>query len=239
MILFWLLICALLSLALLFVVRPLFSNNRYALLGSASASVQPERGKVYISLFFVVLIPLTTLSLYFHWGHSDLLREYYQQKSQERRTQEFLTHYKTPEALIRKLQTVLKDHPDSAKGWYLLGRLYMNNNQMDQAVSALQKANQLKPESTEIQMHLLTGLFYQNHEKLNEQASVLFKSLQEKNLYTEVLLNFKGLDAFHRQHYSEAIQAWETLLKLIPPNSATAKAVLSAIAVAQKHQSFK
>lgn len=54
------------------------------------------------------------------------------------------------QGIISRIQLQLKNHPDDAKGWFILGKLYLANQDYAHATSALQKAHQLAPHDQEI-----------------------------------------------------------------------------------------
>jgi len=82
------------------------------------------------SILSVIFIFLFSLGLYQFVGNAEGYREYlYVSKINQ---------------LITELQTHLQADPNSSKGWYLLGKLYLSQNRIHEANAAFAKAQALE-----------------------------------------------------------------------------------------------
>jgi len=79
-----------------------------------------------LAILLLILLSASSLGLYHYWGDSQGLLALYQQQSRQDLVTEFLEEYDTPDQIIAVLKGRLQQEPDSAKGWYLLGRLYIS-----------------------------------------------------------------------------------------------------------------
>lgn len=55
------------------------------------------------------------------------------------------------EGLITKVNAKVKENPNDAQGWYILGKLYLMKQDLPNARKALEKAHQLKPADGQIE----------------------------------------------------------------------------------------
>lgn len=93
--------------------------------------------KSRIGLGILLLVLLITLAggMYWQLGASKQLAE--------------LNKLEKIDQLIVQLKRHLENNPDG-HGWYLLGRLYLNKHQLQEALAAFIRANQLSPNKPEI-----------------------------------------------------------------------------------------
>lgn len=97
------------------------------IIASAFVIKKPINKSVIISVIFIFLF---SLGLYQFVGNPEGYREYlYVSKINQ---------------LITELQAHLQVDPNSSKGWYLLGKLYLSQNRITEANAAFAKAEALK-----------------------------------------------------------------------------------------------
>lgn len=186
-------------------------------------------------IFFVIAMPIASIILYLQWGDSQQLNQYYTQLKNAKLVQKELAEYKNPQQLINRMLAILQQHPNSAKGWYLLGRLYLNQNQFDSAVKAFAKANQLQPNEPMIMQQYAESLFFANKNSLPAEAKQLLLAVLVKVPNDPDAINLLAIDAYNKQDYQTAINYWERLINDFDPTSPNGKALLQAIASAQKN----
>lgn len=54
------------------------------------------------------------------------------------------------DAIITRMEKTLAAHPNDAKGWFILGKLYLSKQQYQAALDAFTKAHKLAPDDTDI-----------------------------------------------------------------------------------------
>ncbi len=209
---------------------------QYALLGDVKdigkISHQPQLPKS--ALLLLLLMPLIVMPLYQHWGSSQQLAETYRQQRMRPQLEKLLAELKTPEQVIARLQQRLQQQPNSAKGWYLLGRLYYVNQNFAAAKQALAHSYRLDPLDSNVATHYAQALFLADDKQLSQHAHQVIDQVLARQANNPVLINLLALDAFQHKHYQQAIAAWRKLLALLPADSATRTEVESAIGKAQQ-----
>jgi len=211
----WLLICFLILLLL-----------------ALSVAIYPLR-KSRMALFLTpVLIVLVGLS-YWHWGAWPEWVNHLEANDKQQRIQTMLKSIRDPAELIAKLKSTLRKQPNSARGWYLLGRLYVSQNQWQQANKAFERAYTLQPDDEQITVNYAQNLWQLNHQTFDNTSRVLLNSVLQRNANQPDALAMLAMDAYQLHHYQQAIDYWQRLLKLASPQSEEAQAIRKAIAKAQ------
>lgn len=140
-----------------------------------------------------------------------------------------LARYKTADGIIEKLKSRLKDDPASAKGWYLLGKIYLNQGQFANARDALSKAMTLAPNKEAIQVHYLLSLWECQKRHFDETSRRLLAKLLKSSPKEPNTLVLAAREALERGNQKAAIRYWQTLLTLVPPDSQEARFLQKAI----------
>lgn len=222
MLLFWIIIALMLVLALIFVLWPLFHIN------------EPQPKSLSLSITLLLLLPLVSITLYYHWGHSQQLARYYSEKQHNKAVQAELKKFKSPQQLINKMQQVLAKKPNSAKGWFLLGKLYSSLNNYQAAEQSYAKANSLSPHNISYMLAYAQANFFANNKHLSPKAKEYTHYILQKQPQNPAALNLLALNHFSAGEYQAAIGLWEKLLPLFPPQTRSGKVIMGAIHQAQQ-----
>lgn len=188
-------------------------------------------------LICLALIPLLFMVLslsYWRWGAWPLWQNHLHVLAKQEKIQALLARVKSPADMAEKLKARLADTPESSRGWYLLGRLYASQNQWSAARDAFAKASQLNPQDELATINYGQSLWQLNHQRFDEEIRSIFKALLEKNPQQPDALAMLAMDAFAEKNYPKAIDYWQQLLKLAPPQSEEAQMIRKAIAKAQQ-----
>lgn len=196
--------------------------------------VSPLKRRFMASLLLVPVIFALAFSGYYYWGAFPRWQEYIQHQKKQQQAEVLLQSVKSPQELIDKLRAKLDDSPKSAKGWYLLGRLYSSQAQQKEAVAAFAKAYQFNPDNEQYAVNYAHSLWQLHHRQFTAQITGIFSDILKKNPNQPDALAMLAMDAYTSQAYEEAIAYWQRLLKLAPPQSEEAQAIRKAIAKAQK-----
>jgi len=137
------------------------------------------------------------------------------------------------EKMITALAAKLEKHPEDLKGWAILARSYAVLGRSEDAEKAYEHAGsfvdtdpQLLADYADVAVNNAHGNFSGKPQALINQAL----KLDPNNL---MALWLAGSAAFSNQHYRSAIQYWERLLVLLPPESDDVKVIRSSIAQAR------
>lgn len=194
----------------------------------------PLRRHVLFCTLFIPFIMLMEFGAYSSWGGFRLWQQHVQEQRAKDQALKVLKTVKSPQELIEKLKLRLEKNPDSAKGWYLLGRLYSSQQQQTEAVKAFAKAHQLQPTDEQFTVNYAHSLWIANHQQFNPKIKGLFNRLLENNPNQPDALAMLAMDAYSSQNYETAISYWQRLLKLVPRDSEESKALQKAIEKAHK-----
>lgn len=180
-----------------------------------------------------VMIVLTGLA-YWHWGAGLEWTHYLQEGIRQQRAQSLMkTMHDDPAELIAKLKATVEKQPASARGWYLLGRLYVSQNQWQQANDAFATAHQLQPNDEQITVNYAQNLWQLNNQQFDGTIRTLLNDVLKHNASQPDALAMLAMDAYACHEYQRAIDYWQALLKQVSPQSEEAMAIRKAIAKAQ------
>lgn len=188
-------------------------------------------------LLLLLLTPALFISLsigYFYWGGFTQWKHYLHRTDSQKLASKMLESIKSPDELIDKLKAKLDDNPQSAKGWYLLGRLYSSQNQNQKAVEAFAKAHKLKPQDEQFTVNYAHSLWQMNNQQFNEEIIGIFNRLLQDNPNQADALAMLAMNAFMSHAYEDAIGFWQRLLRMAPEQSEESQAIRRAIAKAQE-----
>ena len=116
----------------------------------------------YLAKVIIITFPLLVLAAYWFFGGSNQLEQFWNWQHQETQVQQEMVKLKSPQELIDRLRDHLQQAPQSTEGWYLLGKLYLDQQQYADAETALNKAYQLQPNAGEIVVTLAKAEFLQS-----------------------------------------------------------------------------
>ncbi|OGV44417.1 MAG: hypothetical protein A3F46_06380 [Legionellales bacterium RIFCSPHIGHO2_12_FULL_42_9] len=172
--------------------------------------------------------------LYGQWGGWVSWQHHQVKQVKSKQMQAILKQFKSTEVLIEKLKQKLDDTPGSAKGWYLLGRLYVSQNDWRAAHDSFQKAIKLAPSQERYRTNDVYVEWMINQRQFNAEIRKNLQSLLQKNPKQPDVLALLAMDAYQQNDYQQAIRYWQALLALAPADSESAKALRRAIARAQR-----
>ncbi|MDD5578231.1 MAG: c-type cytochrome biogenesis protein CcmI [Methylobacter sp.] len=181
------------------------------------------RWVVYV---LVLAIPLMTGSLYFTLGN-------YQAVSHSAEMAAGNSATPGPEEVIKMVAGLverLKNQPDDAQGWLMLGRSYKYLEQYPQAVEAFANAYRLLGDQAEVMLLYADALAYANDKNLvGKPAELVFKALalEPENVNG---LWLGGMAKVQEGDVSAGLKLWRKLVALLPPESDARKETQSLIA---------
>lgn len=182
----------------------------------------------------VVFIPVLSGLLYYFWGGYDRVQQAALVQQRMAEMGDDLKGKASREKLIHEFEAHLEQNPESAKGWYLLGKLYLHDQRTEEAVKALQKSYKLNPVEVDTQVALAQALFIQHDNTLNPQAHALLVEVLKKAPDSTVALTLLGTDAYNKHQYNQALSYFERLLPYYSAESEDGAKLLEIIAQAQK-----
>lgn len=116
------------------------------------------------------------------------------------------------------LRTSLQQNDGDLHDWLMLGRIGMVLNNRDTAIQAFQRALQLAPNNSEIRLNYAEVLTRSSDAQDNREAQTLLEAMLKQDPDNVRILSLAAFNAFGQQQYPRAIEAWQTLLTLLPPD---------------------
>ncbi|WP_447747522.1 c-type cytochrome biogenesis protein CcmI [Pseudomonas nicosulfuronedens] len=170
-------------------------------------------------LVAALVLPLLALGLYLHWGASDKVEL----------AREFATAPKSMEEMTSRLERALKAQPDSAEGWYFLGRTYMTQNRAADAAKAFEEAARLSGRQPEVLGQWAQALYFAGDKALSPQVRDLADEALKKDPQEVTTLGLLGIAAFEDEKYADAIDYWGRLVAVLPQDDPSRDAIAGGI----------
>lgn len=177
-----------------------------------------------VPLVAALLVPLLGYGLYLHWGASDKLEL----------AREFAQQPKTIEEMTARLEQAVKAQPDSAEGWFFLGRTYMAQNRPAEAAQAFERAVNIAGRQPELLGQWAQALYFAGDKQWTGQMQALTDEALKGDPEELTSLGLLGIAAFEGGRFKEAIGYWERLVASLPPEDPSRAAIQSGIARARQ-----
>ena len=205
------------------------------LLLALAIAVYPLRHGLWRSLPASLLaLVVFTLPAYYMWGGWTDWLEHEHAMLRQQEAKAMLATVSSPQELIDRLRARLDDSPASARGWYLLGRLYSGQKQWQPARDAYAKSLQLDAENVAAALGYVETLWQLNSQQYNDDIRQRLNAILKKHPDQPDALSMLAMDAYEQKQYEQAITYWRQILALVPAQSDEAKALRKAIAKAQE-----
>jgi cytochrome c-type biogenesis protein CcmH len=120
------------------------------------------------------------------------------------------------ETMTEKLAARLKEQPDDADGWAMLGRSYAVLGRHDQAAPAFKQAMVLRPDDAAVLADYADALAVVNGRNLEGEPSRLIDRALKIDPNNLKALALAGSAAFYRKDYAGALRYWEKMAQLAP-----------------------
>jgi cytochrome c-type biogenesis protein CcmH len=138
------------------------------------------------------------------------------------------------EKAIAGLAAKLKEQPNDAQGWALLGRAYAATNRADEARDAFKEAHEHAPDDPDVAVEYAQALALAAPDhKLQGESRALLEGVIAKDAKNQRALWLLGISDYQNADYASAIARWKTLLPLLQPDSDVARSVRNEIADAE------
>ena len=138
------------------------------------------------------------------------------------------------ENAIAGLAAKLKQEPNDAQGWALLGRAYAATNRADEARDAFKQAHEHAPDDADVAVEYAQALALAAPDhKLQGESRALLEGVIAKDAKNQRALWLLGISDYQNEDYISAIARWKVLLPLLQPDSDVARSVRNEIADAE------
>jgi cytochrome c-type biogenesis protein CcmH len=123
----------------------------------------------------------------------------------------------------------LRDNPDDASGWKLLGRAYASMERFPEAADAYAKAAVRTPRDAQLLTDLAEALAMARGRSLEGEPEKLLARALELEPANLKALALAGTAAFTRRDYRAAQAHWEKMLPLVPAESEEGRSIQASI----------
>jgi cytochrome c-type biogenesis protein CcmH len=193
----------------------------------AEAVTGARRGRA-APIAVAVLIPVAAVLLYLRFGTPEGL--HVTQHAPGDVSSMTAEHF---QEMTEKLAARMREKPDDAEGWMMLGRAYRALERFQEAADALRKAVALNPGNADLLADLAEALALRNGRTLAGEPTKLLDRALKLDPDNDKVLALSGSAAFERKDYKAAIRHWEALLKRPKVSGELAQALSAGIAEAR------
>jgi len=131
------------------------------------------------------------------------------------------------------IRSSLQQDPQNLNDWMILGRIGMVLNNVTTATQAFQHALQLAPTNEEVRLSYAEVLTRSGDAEDNREGGALLQEMQQQDGSNLRILALLAFNAWEQQHYAQAIDAWQTMLPLLPAGDARVEKITHSIAQAK------
>ena len=202
-----------------------------AILGIIETKPQRPVSAFYAALAVALLLPAGAIVLYRQVGEPRALDPAALLAPAE---QSPADHGPDMQAAIAKLADKLKQNPDDAQGWALLGRAYKAMQRFDESRDALKHAHDLTPNDADITVEYAEALALASPDRrIGGEPRELLDQALKADPQNQRGLWLSGIAESQAGNYDAAIAIWNRLLPLLPKDSDLAASIQKQIAQAQ------
>jgi cytochrome c-type biogenesis protein CcmH len=197
---------------------------------SGRVLIENPRADTWIFAAVLIFIPVAAILLYLKWGASKALEESYAIS----RTAAAISSSADKgqlDQVTQKFLNYLNLHPHDAKGWYLLGRLYLDQGNIVKAAASFKHSFENDPKNSDIMAQYAEALYLLHDQKLTEESLQLVQKVLSQDAKNVTALNLLAMDAFLHHRYQLAMTYWQKLRGQYPENSPEFKTLTQAIEI--------
>ncbi len=198
----------------------------------ADVSGQKEKiGKVsgnhiYVLVAAILILPAFSIVMYMSLGDMDILK---QKTAGENRQTDSPDMHSIQEMVVR-LEERLQQEPEDGEGWHMLGRSYVVMNRFSEAANAFTNARKYIGDEPGLLADLSEALILANNNMITSEALGLARLSLEKNPDEQKSLWITGYASYEQGNIPMAVNYWEHLLRMLPPDSNEAKSLSNNLA---------
>lgn len=193
---------------------------------AVKATPPPSSGRIW-AIAAVIAVPIFTISLYSILGKPWEMNSHLEANQPQEVTQEQIN------AMVEGLAKKLKDNPNDAEGWAMLGRSYVNLRRYADASTAYARLTALVPNDAQLLADYADVLAMKNSRSMKGEPEKLVVQALTIDPDNVKALALAGTAAFQRKSYNSAIEKWQKLLTLVPVDSQIAGQISANISQTQ------
>ncbi|OLU34300.1 c-type cytochrome biogenesis protein CcmI [Pseudomonas sp. PA15(2017)] len=172
-----------------------------------------------VPLLAVLLVPVLAVSLYMQWGAIDQVEQ----------ARTFAGEPHSIEEMTARLEQAVQNNPESAEGWYFLGRSYMAQQRAADAARAFGQAVKVAGREPELLGQWAQALYFAADKQWSPQLDALTSEALKADPEEVTSLGLLGIAAYEEQRFADAIGYWERLVAVLPPGDPSRQAIAGGI----------
>lgn len=182
----------------------------------AAEDAAPRRGGRGVAVLVGVAVPACALALYLFIGSP---------RAVDPRADPDAVSAAQIEAMVERLAARLRENPEDADGWKMLGRSYAVLGRFAEAVDAYAKAAVRAPRDAQLLADFADALAMARGQNLQGEPEQLIQRALQIDPNNPKALALAGTVAFDRKEFAAAAGYWQRMLPLVPPGSEDARAI--------------
>ncbi|WP_375739157.1 c-type cytochrome biogenesis protein CcmI [Pseudomonas boanensis] len=172
-----------------------------------------------LPLVAAILAPALGFGMYLHWGASDKVELAREMREQPRSMEE----------MTARLERAVEAQPESAEGWYFLGRTYMAQDRAADAARAYEQAVKRAGRQPELLGQWAQALYFAAQKRLTPEVKALTEEALKADPNEVTSLGLLGIAGFEDGRYQDAIRYWERLIVQLPADDPSRGALQGGI----------
>jgi cytochrome c-type biogenesis protein CcmH len=136
--------------------------------------------------------------------------------------------------MVERLSARMKDSPEDAEGWAMLGRSYSVLGRHPEALAAYEKAVALRKDDAQLLADYADSLAVKNDRQLAGEPMKWVEAALKLEPGNFKALALAGTDAFDRKDYATAVKHWSKLVESAPPDNSFAQQILGGLSEARQ-----
>jgi cytochrome c-type biogenesis protein CcmH len=191
----------------------------------AAQDVVPRRGGRGVAVLVGLAVPACALAIYVLIGSPNAV---------DSRADAHALSAGQIEDMVGRLAARLRENPEDADGWKMLGRSYAVLGRFPEAVDAYSKAAVRAPRDAQLLADFADALAMARGQNLQGEPEQLIRRALEIDPQNLKALALAGTVAFERKDFKAAADTWQRMLPLVPPDSEDARTVRENVEEARK-----
>lgn len=191
----------------------------------AAEGAAPQRSGRGVAFLVGIAVPACALAIYFLIGSP---------RAVDPRADHDAGSASQIQAMVERLAARLRENPEDADGWKMLGRSYAVLGRFPEAVDAYSKAVASAPRDAQLLVDFADALAMTRSQKLQGEPEQLIRRALEIDPKNLKALALAGTVAFERKEFKAAADYWQRMLPLVPPDSEDARSIRDNVEEARK-----
>lgn len=195
---------------------------------SATEGVAARPGSKLGAIAFAIALPVCALAIYLVVGNPQAI--------QMAGTPQSTAHGVSGEqmlAIVEKLAARMRANPEDPEGWKILARSYAALGRFKEASEAYANATARSPGDAQLFADYADALAMAQGRSLEGEPEKLIARALAVDPRNVKALALAGTVAFNRKDYAKAVEYWERILAVVPPDSESAQGARANIAEAR------